>query len=650
MNALVALRLAVAGGREQRLRRGFTAAGIGVAGALLLLAFSAPNAAFGRAERISWQDAATAVVDGEVADPPAEKPDGALFLAVSDYYDGTPMTRAYVAALGADPPVPPGIDRLPGPGEIAVSPALRRLLAATPGDQLDDRFPGRDTMTIGPAGLAHDNELVAIIGRTPDQLRGVGSVAELHGFFRSAPRVGVLTIQAAGIGVGTVFVLVPVLFLLVIVTRVAAGQQDRRLASLRLVGATRAQTALVAATETGLAAGAGTLLAWGGYELGRRVLAATVVFQRGHFWVEDVRVPGWELALVLAGLPALAVATTLASLWHVQLSPLSVQRRARRAPPTAWTALPLGVGVAGLLALVPLRDRVGPETLAQLRPMLALLSVAGVVLVGPWLCLRAARGVARLSRRAPALLAARRIAYDPRATFRAVAAVALAAMAAAYLGSTADRPGPPVGEEAKRIPAGVVRVNTGGMPLDLPLAVHRPGTDDYDVPYDGSLAGENRVRGAVAELMPNAIVNTDRDPVDYHLETLFADFDRLGGVAALFVLVIGACGLTAGVIGGLAERRRPFALLRASGVRLGELRLAILVETVATMLVTSLAGVALGLVAAYATTRAEGLVWTGPGLPVLAAVGAGMLAALVFALFALPLVGATTRHDAVRYE
>ena len=105
------------------------------------------------------------------------------------------------------------------------------------------------------------------------------------------------------------------------------------------------------------------------------------------------------------------------------------------------------------------------------------------------------------------------------------------------------------------------------------------------IPTDGSLAAENRVRTVAANLVPNAIINSDRDPIDYGLETFFQDLDRLAEVAALFVLIVGAFGLAASMVSGLVERRRPFALLRASGVHLGELRRAVLLETAATMAV-----------------------------------------------------------------
>jgi len=148
----------------------------------------------------------------------------------------------------------------------------------------------------------------------------------------------------------------------------------------------------------------------------------------------------------------------------------------------------------------------------------------------------------------------------------------------------------------------------------------------------------------------DAIINSLRDPVDRNLETFFRDLDRLGAVAALFVLIIGAFGLAVSMVGGLIERRRPFALLRASGVHLGELRRVVLLETAATMCVVSVAGAAIGTVLAYASFRQGGVGWRLPGLDVYGLIAGGVLAAFVFSTLALPLLNTTTRHDAVRFE
>ena len=150
--------------------------------------------------------------------------------------------------------------------------------------------------------------------------------------------------------------------------------------------------------------------------------------------------------------------------------------------------------------------------------------------------------------------------------------------------------------------------------------------------------------------MPNAIINSNRDPIDYNLETFFRDLDRFAAVAAFFVLIIGAFGLAASMVGGLIERRRPFALLRASGVYLSELRRSVLLETAATMAVVSVVGVGIGMLLAYGSTRQGGADWRWPGADVYGLIGGGVLAALLFSTIALPLLNLTTRHDAVRFE
>jgi predicted lysophospholipase L1 biosynthesis ABC-type transport system permease subunit len=164
---------------------------------------------------------------------------------------------------------------------------------------------------------------------------------------------------------------------------------------------------------------------------------------------------------------------------------------------------------------------------------------------------------------------------------------------------------------------------------------------------DGSLASENRIRTQVANVLPNAIVNTSRDPVG---DVILSDLGRLGSVAGLFVLIIGAFGLAAATAGGLIERRRPFALLRASGVHLSELRRSVLLETTATMVLTSVVGAAVGMLLAYGVAAQATVDWRWPGLDVLAYLGGGVLAAVLFSLLALPLLGAATRQETIRFE
>jgi ABC-type antimicrobial peptide transport system permease subunit len=166
---------------------------------------------------------------------------------------------------------------------------------------------------------------------------------------------------------------------------------------------------------------------------------------------------------------------------------------------------------------------------------------------------------------------------------------------------------------------------------------------------DGMPAAENRVRTKAATLVPNAIIHTQQDRIDR--DALFFDsLEQLQRLVWYFVLIVAACSLTVGMLAGVIERRRPFALLRASGLRLGELRQVVLLETAAAMFVTAAVSVGLGMASSYAVALFRDMVWTWPDAGVFAMVGIGALAALILSTMALPLLDAATRHDAVRYE
>jgi predicted lysophospholipase L1 biosynthesis ABC-type transport system permease subunit len=169
------------------------------------------------------------------------------------------------------------------------------------------------------------------------------------------------------------------------------------------------------------------------------------------------------------------------------------------------------------------------------------------------------------------------------------------------------------------------------------------------IPTDGTPAAENRVRTRAANLVPNAIIHTRRDRVDSDA-FFFDSLEQLQRLVWYVVLLVAACSLTVGMLAGVIERRRPFALLRASGLRLGELRQVVLLETAAAMLVTAAVGVGLGMAASYAFALFNDMAWRWPDAGVFAMVGIGVLAALILSTMALPLLDAATRHDAVRFE
>ncbi|MEV0386293.1 FtsX-like permease family protein [Nonomuraea sp. NPDC050643] len=694
MNAVVlGLRFAVAGGREGLARWALTAFGVGVGVALLLLCLTGQSALQGRADRSAWRDSTPAT--------PATAPDPALWLAVSDHYAGEPLFRLHVAALGSRPPVPPGLDRLPAAGEVAVSPALRRLIEAIPRDQLGARFPGRITATVGPAALAHPDQLIAIVGHTPEKLRELTGAKEVRGIQTGPPGDYAFTAAARLLLVfGALLLLIPVVVFIVMVTRIAAIRREQRFAVMRLAGATRVQAAVMAAAETGLGAVTGAVLGLPAYLVARPVVAAHLTHGGARFFDADVSDPPGLMALVLAGVPLLAMATTVVSL---QVTPLGLGARPpRRRPPRAWRVLPPTAGVAGLF-LAPALAGADPD-----QPYLAFVALimVGAVIAGPWICLVAARALARAGRAAGTLMAARRVAGDPRGAFRGVSGVVLAAFVVMFAAGLA-RP-EPGGDFYGELRAGVVEIFVDRQPAErlaplmgantvvirsggwssvvscaelvrvvnascpLPASVRERGLGPYAtigvmsarllesgptglpvralyVTTDGTVAAEERVRTRAALLMPRAIVNSRRDTV-LQESRLQAELGTYARLAAWFVTLVAGCSLTVAVVAGLIERRRPFALLRATGVRLGELRRVVLLETALPLAISVAMGAVLGSTASYAVATAGRDPWSPPGLDVTAGLAGSALAALAITMVALPLMDLATRYDAVRFE
>jgi hypothetical protein len=622
--------------------------------------------------------------------------------------------RVHVAALGPRPPTPPGLDRLPGPGEVAVSPALRAALAEAAPDELAARFPGTVVATIGADGLASPDELVAVVGASPDELRALGAV-EVHGIATAgAPQVtGFLAVLLLIAAIG---LLVPVVVFVAMATRISAARREQRYAALRLAGATSAQVGWMASAEAGLAAVAGVALGWIGYAAARPVVAARITFDGLRFVPSDVSVPAAQVAFVALGVPTLVVISAIVVLRRVRLSPLGITRMTRRRPPGAWrVAVPL-LGLLGFVLLVVLRTTgaVGTDGTAVL--VLAgtslLATLLGLVVAGPWTTMLAARVLVRLSNRAVTLLAARRMAADPNTTFRAISGVVLAAFVTSMFSGVARDPGGKNLENAQLRP-GVVEILTEGQP-DGPAAAlvpaltadtatvrdvlvvpasSAPGTLAIDCPHlatvvnldcsgspsfaglpppglygvtvlapgraagsvhaiyvrtDG-FAAEDRVRTLVARSLPGAVTSTRADQVELDTRQL-RELDRGLRIALLFVLVVAACSLTVAAAAGIAERRRPFALLRAAGVHVAELRTTVLLESAAPLAVTLIVGVVAGLAAGAAITTASGQHWLppSPGFLLTLALELGLAAALT--TLPLPLTARLTAQEMIRYE
>jgi cell division protein FtsX len=409
------LRLTLAGGREALTRLVLIATAVTIGVGLLLAVLAGANAVNTQIGRYAWLN----------TEPVAAKNDGgSLWWNQSfDFFEGTRIDRVDVAAIKPDAPVPPGIPRLPGPGEYYASPALRAKMAATPADQLASRYPGHEVGTIGRDALQSPESLLLIVGRTPDQLSSLPGAERVDEIGHTVPQIAAdaLDLILAVIAAGLLF---PVLIFIGTATRLSAARREQRFAAMRLVGATPRQISVISAVEAGVAAVAGTLLGFGLFALLRGPVSK-IPFSGTTFFYSDLSLTVLDVAVVSVGVPVCAVLAARIALRRVRISPLGVTRQVTPRPPSPWRLTPLVLGLLELTYFIGRRPPTGPGQTAAYLPGF-LLIMTGLVLGGPWLTMVGARVLARRSSRPATLIAARRLADNPRAGFRAVSGLVIA--------------------------------------------------------------------------------------------------------------------------------------------------------------------------------------------------------------------------------
>jgi len=136
-----------------------------------------------------------------------------------------------------------------------------------------------------------------------------------------------------------------------------------------------------------------------------------------------------------------------------------------------------------------------------------------------------------------------------------------------------------------------------------------------------------------------------------HINPTIREFANLAYIGIGVTLFVAVASLIVSTIGGLMERRRSLYTLRLGGMRLGQLKRLVMVESVAPLIITSILSCSIG-------------VWTGAVFtkmfsttlkPVLtptyfAIVGLGLLTAIIGIYLILPMVDKLTRAEANQTE
>ncbi|MFD7667031.1 FtsX-like permease family protein [Streptomyces sp. NPDC059788] len=375
------VRFAVGGGREGWIRTALTALGVGLGVAVLLTAAAVPQA-------VSTAVARDHARSDTFAETTATATADTLRIAQTDTrYREKPVRGRLVQPDGDRPATPPGVPRLPGPGEMVVSPALAGLLASSDGAALRDRFQGVRTVgLIGDEGLAGPDELAYYQGtdRLTDGRRGTARITAFGGgpdsaFPTTNPQL-LLTIT-----VGSVALLAPIAVFIAAAVRFGGERRDRRLAALRLVGTDRATTRRIAAGEALAGALLGLLVGAAVFLAARYPLSGIRVLDMGVF-PSDV-VPDMRLtALVALAVPVCSVGVALFTMRRITVEPLGVARSAPVVRRRLWWRLLLPVAGVALLWPKAAGDSaiVGVMAGAQVAVGTSLL-LLGVAAVLPWL-------------------------------------------------------------------------------------------------------------------------------------------------------------------------------------------------------------------------------------------------------------------------
>jgi predicted lysophospholipase L1 biosynthesis ABC-type transport system permease subunit len=135
------------------------------------------------------------------------------------------------------------------------------------------------------------------------------------------------------------------------------------------------------------------------------------------------------------------------------------------------------------------------------------------------------------------------------------------------------------------------------------------------------------------------------------LTQTLVQFQQLANVVILTSLPIAGCSLAVSVAGGLSERKRPFSMLRLTGVRLGLLQRVIALESAVPLLVVALLATGMGFLAAQLFLRSQ-LDYTlrPPGAAYYLIVVAGLVASLGIIASTMPLLRRITGPETARNE
>ena len=189
---------------------------------------------------------------------------------------------------------------------------------------------------------------------------------------------------------------------------------------------------------------------------------------------------------------------------------------------------------------------------------------------------------------------------------------------------------------------------------DVPaLELAGRSVDSIDIVTDGSRSAVEQARTALAgaNAYPSLGTPMTLGEVTAQLTSIANAYQQLVDVVILASLAIAGCTLAAGIAAGLADRKRPFSLLRLTGARLRMLRSVVALESAVPLLAVAAVSIGVGFIGAamFASVQLQHpLVAPGAGYYLLTA--AGIVASLAIIASTFPLLRRITGPEAARNE
>jgi hypothetical protein len=175
--------------------------------------------------------------------------------------------------------------------------------------------------------------------------------------------------------------------------------------------------------------------------------------------------------------------------------------------------------------------------------------------------------------------------------------------------------------------------------------------DAVVVATDGSSGSIEQARTALERAFPFQGIPVAVDAFDPSTARLLAMIQDMTDVVIVASLIIAACSLAVSIAAGLGERKRPFSLLRLTGVPTALLHRVVALESALPLLLVAAVSIVVGLVSAALYLHSQvGIAFRIPGITFWATVIGGLAASLAIIALTFPLLNRMTGPEVARND